>query len=324
MIENKRILILGGTGSLGNALVEKYLEKNLLFAFSRSENTQWLMKQKFSLEKNYVNLKFLIGDIKDKERVKTCIFETKPNIILICAAMKQIDTCEEFVSECVNTNIIGVRNVIDVIYEASQIGTVPHLETVIFISTDKACSPVSSYGMAKAISERLIIEKSQFVQSPKFVNVRYGNVLSSRGSIFPFYKNIVESKDEKRYFPVTDPKMTRFFMTLSQSTDLIEYAILNGKSGDTIIPKSINSYKILDIATAFSNKYNIPIKETGIRQGEKLHETLINYTESLRTIEKDNYYIIKPSYHRVTTSVNFSQNEYVSSNLVGDINELPI
>jgi FlaA1/EpsC-like NDP-sugar epimerase len=154
-------------------------------------------------------------------------------------------------------------------------------------------------GMCKSVSERIMIEKTQFLTTPKFVNVRYGNVLSSRGSLLPFYKNLVKD-DKTEFIPVTDSNMTRYFMTLDDSVDLINYSILYGKSGDTVIPKHIYSYKIIDIANYFSNMYNIPVKITGIRPGEKIHETLISYTESLRTVENDSYYVIKPTYFKMT------------------------
>jgi len=320
MIIDKKILIIGGTGSLGNSLTDRYLNNNQIIIYSRSENNQWMMKQKY----NNDNLFFFIGDIRDKERLETCIFKYKPNIIIIAAALKHIDICENNINECINTNIDGIRNVVNIITTYSLVGNISFVETVLFVSTDKACAPVNTYGMCKSVSERIMIEKTQFLTHPKFVNVRYGNVLSSRGSLLPFYKSIV--KDNKTTFiPVTDDNMTRYFMSLEDSVDLIEYTILHGNSGYTVIPKNIFSYKIIDIANYFSNKYNIPIKITGIRPGEKIHETLISYTESLRTIEKDSFYIIKPTYTKMSDNPPiFKNGEFNSLTSVGELNDFII
>ena len=320
MIENKRILIIGGTGSLGNALTARYLDNNKIAIYSRSENNQWIMKQKYNNSK----LTFYIGDIRDKVRIETCLFEYKPNIIIVAAALKHIDICENNISECINTNIDGIRNIVNIISTYSMIGNISFLETVLFVSTDKACAPVNTYGMCKSVSERIMIEKTQFLRTPKFINVRYGNVLSSRGSLLPLYKNLVKDVNTK-FMPVTDVNMTRYFMSLDESVNLINYSILYGNSGDTVIPKHIYSYKIIDIANYFSNKYKIPIKITGIRSGEKIHETLISYTESLRTVEQDSYYIIKPTYFKmVDKHVSFPNKEFNSLTGVIELNEFII
>lgn len=306
-IENKTILILGGSGSLGNMLTKRFIERNIIYIYSRSENTQWLMKQKF----NHKNLHFFIGDIRDSERLQTCLYKSRANIIIIAAALKHIDVCEESVNESINTNITGIRNVADLIANCHASNNIPYVESVLFVSTDKACSPVNVYGMCKAISERIIIEKSTVVNKPKFINVRYGNVISSRGSIIPFFRNIANN-DKCDYFPLTDENMTRYFMTLDQSVDLIEYALLYGLSGETIVPKHILSHKVKDIAELFSKQYNKPIKIVGIRPGEKIHETLISFTESLRTIERDNYYVIMPTRTKVENPLTFPDGEFNS------------
>lgn len=310
MIKEQRILILGGSGSLGHALTNRYLGANKIYIFSRGENTQWQMKQTF---KNHPDLTFFVGDIRDKERVETCIFRSQPNIIIIAAALKHIDICESNINECINTNVDGIRNVVNLITTHAMTNSVPFLHTVIFISTDKACAPVNSYGLCKSLSERVMVEKTQFLPSPKFVNVRYGNVISSRGSIIPLYKNMA-ADPTCTVFPVTHPEMTRFFMTLDDSVNLIEHAILFGSSGDTVIPKNIISCKILDVARFFSEKYKKPVAITKIRQGEKLHETLISFTESLRTIDTGNYYVIKPTYMDIIGGVAFPFGEFNSTN----------
>ena len=315
-IRNKRILIIGGTGSLGNRLTERYIIDNEVFIYSRGENNQWVMKNKFNNEK----LQFYVGDIRDSERLKTCLFRCAPNIIIIAAALKHIDICEYNINECINTNIDGIRNVIDIITDCAMIGNMPCLETVLFVSTDKACSPVNTYGMCKAVSERIMVEKTNFLKTPKFVIVRYGNVLLSRGSLIPKFHEIGNDID-KDHFMVTDKKMTRYFMTLDDSAKLIDYAIMYGKTGDTVIPKFIKSYRIYDIAAEFSRTYKKPIKITGIRPGEKLHETLVSFTESLRTIEKENYYIIKPTYINVKEPVQFVNGDFNSDDYLNPIDK---
>jgi UDP-N-acetylglucosamine 4,6-dehydratase len=319
MIIDKKIIIIGGTGSLGNALCDKYLLSNEILIYSRSENLQWEMKFKY----NNKNLSFFVGDIRDKERLETAIFRFKPNIVIIAAALKHIDICENNINECINTNIDGIRNIVNIISNYSMIGSVPFIETVCFISTDKACAPVNTYGMCKSISERIMIEKSQFITSPKFVIVRYGNVLSSRGSLIPFYKSLIKNKTIDSYIPVTHEKMSRYFMTLEESVSLIEYAILNSESGDTVIPKNISSYKILDIANYVSILNKIPVKITGLRPGEKLSETLISFTESLRTVEVKDYFIIKPTFKQnlIQKHVSFENGEFNSETNLKVIDE---
>jgi UDP-N-acetylglucosamine 4,6-dehydratase/5-epimerase len=315
MLIGKKILILGGSGSLGNTLTDRYIKDNQIYIYSRGENAQWEMRNKYkhSIQKND-NLHFFVGDIRDKERLETCLFTAKPHIIIIASALKHIDVCENNINECINTNIDGIRNIVNIVSTYSLLNSLSYLECVVFVSTDKACSPVNVYGMCKSISERIIIEKTSLLKSPKFVNVRYGNVISSRGSLIPLFTNI--GKDPaKTCFPITDKEMTRYLMTLEESVDLIEYAIVNGQSGDTIVPKNIKSFRILDIAEAFSVKYSKPIITTGIRPGEKIHEMLICFTESLRTIEKDGYYIIKPTYTQVQDPIIF-KNGFDSSQCV--------
>ena len=234
------------------------------------------------------NLNFIIGDIINIQKVENSIIRVNPDIVIIAAAMKHVDQCEINAEQCINTNMLGVKNILDTIeLHKDKL----QLKTVLFVSTDKACSPINTYGMAKAISEQLIIEKAYYLPEIKFVNIRYGNVLNSRGSIIPLLNNIGKD-DNKKEFILTHREMTRFVMTLKQSVDLIEYAILNGESGDTIIPELI-SMNVIDLLEIFSEKYNKPIKITSIRPGEKMLESLINHTQSGRIIKKNSYYHIK-------------------------------
>jgi UDP-N-acetylglucosamine 4,6-dehydratase len=302
MISNKIILIFGGSGSLGNALIKKYIKNNIIFIYSRDENKHWLMNLKY---KN-VNLNFVIGDIRDFDKVKQSLIRINPHIIIIAAALKHVDKCEFESNEAINTNLIGTQNIINNIENLHTILT--NLETTCFVSTDKACSPVNIYGMTKAISESIMIEKAKYITNKKFVNVRYGNVLNSRGSIIPILHKIGNSIQYES-FSITDSRMSRFIMTLDESVELIEYAILKCESGDTVIPK-LKSMNIKDLIEIFSQKYNKPITKSNIRPGEKIYESLINDMQFSRTIEKDIYYIIKPSY-----SSNISNNifDYNSS-----------
>lgn len=290
MFKNKKILIIGGTGSLGYKLTERYLNDNKLYLMSRDESKHWKMNLDFN---SHQNINFIIGDIRNRDKVRQTILRTNPHIIILAAAMKHIDKCEYESNECVETNLLGTKNVLDEIEINKQY--LNELESVCFISTDKACSPVNIYGMSKAISESLIVEKSKYVKDIKFVCVRYGNVLNSRGSIIPILHEIGKN-DDVTHFTLTDKRMTRFVMTLEQSVDLIENAINNGGSGDIVIPKLV-SCNIVDLFELFSEFYNKPIKFGNLRPGEKMLESLINETQSMRLkTDSAGYMYIKPVY----------------------------
>ena len=285
-MDNKVILIFGGTGSLGYELNKRYSNTNTIYNFSRDECKHWEMKLYFN---SNPNIRFIIGNIADRNIVEATIKRIKPDIIIIASAMKHIDQCEINTSESLKTNLLGTQNVLESI--ESNLNELSNLETVVFVSSDKACSPINNYGMCKALSETLIIEKAHYIPSIKFVNVRYGNVLNSRGSIIPLLHKI-GNDSVKKSFTLTSEDMTRFVMTLEQSVDLIEYAALNGESGDIVIPKLI-SMNVKDLVEIFSNKYNKPIVVTGLRSGEKLLESLINDTQSGRIIVNGDYTHIK-------------------------------
>lgn len=285
-MENKKILIFGGSGSLGLSLINRFIYKNKILVYSRDETKQWKIKNKIKSK----NLSLIIGDIRDYIRVKEEIVRFKPDIIIIASALKHVDVCELFPKESILTNINGPQNVVDAVN--NKIELLPNLESVLMVSTDKACSPINVYGMCKSISERSIVEKGRHFSKPKFLVVRYGNVLQSRGSIIPLF--MYQAKNDL-FFTLTRSDMTRFLMTLDESVDLILDIIKNGKNGETWIPK-LRSMKIKDLANIFSKIYNKPVKEIGIRSGEKIHESLINQTESLRTVITEKHYIIKPIY----------------------------
>jgi UDP-glucose 4-epimerase len=288
-MECKHILLFGGSGSLGNKFIETYLSNNTITNFSRDENKHWQMSLKYKTN----NLKFIIGDIRDYNSVENAILREQPHIIVIMAALKHIDRCEYAIHECIETNCNGPRNVVDAVEKNND--RLKNLECVVMVSTDKACEPTNAYGMAKALAESAIVEKSLYITNRKFVNIRYGNVLNSRGSIIPILHEKGKDPDVKE-FTLTHPDMTRFVMTLEQSVALIEHAILYGESGDTIIPELI-SMKLIDLMELFSEKYKKPVKITGLRPGEKMLESLISETQSMRLINGPNGYMyIKAPY----------------------------
>jgi FlaA1/EpsC-like NDP-sugar epimerase len=291
-MKEKKILIFGGSGSLGNEYIKKHIENNKIINFSRDECKHWQMSLKYKTD----NLEFIIGDIRDYEKVESAIVRENPNIVVIMAALKHIDRCEYAIKECTKTNFYGPLNVLDAI--ENNIDRLSNIECVVMVSTDKACEPCNVYGMSKALAESAVVEKSLHVKNCKFVNIRYGNVLNSRGSIIPILHEKGNDTDIK-YFSLTHPEMTRFVMTLEDSVNLIDYAIEKGESGDTIIPRLI-SMKLLDLIEIFSEKYNKPVKITGLRAGEKLLESLISETQSMRLVKSDTGYLhIKPTYKNI-------------------------
>lgn len=282
MIQNKTILIFGGTGSLGYKLNKFYLLNNKIYNYSRDEHKHWKMKIDL---KSHKNLNFIIGNVSDKLKIEETIKRINPNIVIIASAMKHIDQCELNTSESINTNLLGTQNILNSIENNQTILT--NLETVVFVSSDKACSPINNYGMCKALSETLVVEKAFYIPKIKFINVRYGNVLNSNGSIIPTLHYIGKNNDYS-HFNLTHPDMTRFVMTLEQSVELIDYAIQNGNSGETIISELV-SMNVKDLMEIFSDIYNKPIKIIGLRPGEKLQESLINKTQSGRIYKKNKY-----------------------------------
>jgi UDP-glucose 4-epimerase len=296
-MDGSRILIFGGSGSLGNKLINRYLSKNIIYVYSRDESKHWKMSIDYL---KHPNLKFIIGDIRDYEKVQQSLIRVQPDIVIIASALKHVDKCEYETNECIGTNILGTKNVLNVIETFRNILSV---KTVCFVSTDKACSPVNIYGMSKAISECLMTEKAKEVTDIKFVTVRYGNVLNSRGSIIPVLHEIGKNNEYKSY-TITDRQMTRFVMTLDQSVDLIEHAITKAESGDIVIPKLV-SCRVIDMIELFSEKYDKPIVDGVLRHGEKMLESLINETQSMRLVlGEDGYIYIKPPYKTVMNTSN--------------------
>lgn len=289
---NKKILIIGGTGALGKTLIKKYQESNEIMVLSRDEHKQVNLKKESWLRVQKV--KFKIGDIKESESIRDAIEEYKPEVVINAAAIKHVPVCEENPYESVKVNIIGHQNLIEQIKRSSHT-----IQTLVFVSTDKACSPVNVYGMSKAIAERLYIDYANKQSNIKVCVVRYGNVLESTGSVIPFFKQLLNQGSD--FLPITDMRMTRFLLTLDRATDLIEWAYNEPKSHGCIAIPKVKSFAIEDIAKALIKWTNplktIELKEVGIRQGEKLHEEMISETEWMRTLEFENNYLITEKYN---------------------------
>jgi UDP-N-acetylglucosamine 4,6-dehydratase len=294
-MKGERVLIIGGTGSLGNKLIERWAPENNVLIYSRDECKQWTMKTEFSYKNYSKNVEFMVGDIRDINKLETTFLRWNPSMIIIAAALKHIDLYEYDVDECLLTNFQGTQNVLNVIDR--RISDLGNLKCVCLTSTDKACSPVNVYGMSKALAEKAMIEKSKHIPSIKFVTVRYGNVLNSRGSVIPKLHIIGKDENIKEYC-LTSNEMTRFVMTLEQATDLIEYSIFYGTSGDIVIPK-LSSMKVPDLIELFAEKYNKKVTTTGIRPGEKILESLINETQSRMTVKKGDHYHIRPIHNPI-------------------------
>jgi len=280
-MKNKVILIIGGTGALGKTLTRRYYEDNKIIILSRDEHKHVHMKREFPM------LTYDIGDVKDKDSLLQALNEYKPNIVINTAALKHVPICESNPYESVKTNIIGHKNLIDCITVCNH-----QIDTLMFISTDKACSPINVYGQCKAISERLYVDFANKQKDIKVCLCRYGNVLESTGSVIPFFKQLLNNGATS--LPITHKDMTRFLLTLDEAVNLIEWSYSHPEShGNIVIPK-IKALKITDIAKSLGKAYgrNISLEYVGVRPGEKLHEAMISETESFRTKDHGQYYMI--------------------------------
>ena len=284
MLNNKCVLITGGTGSFGKKFIEtiliRYPDVKKIIIYSRDELKQSVLKLKYP-QKQFPQLRFFIGDIRDANRlIRAC---EGVDVIIHAAAIKQVDTAEYNPDECIKTNVNGAQNVINA-------ALANNVENIVALSTDKACAPINLYGASKLVSDKLFTAANNIKgdRNIRFSAVRYGNVMGSRGSVIPFFIN----KRNEGLIPITHPEMTRFNISLQAGVDLVMFAIGNHLGGETFIPK-IPSYKILDIAKAIAP--NTETKVVGIRPGEKLHEEMITETDSLNTIDLGKYYAILPS-----------------------------
>ena len=283
MLNNKIILITGGTGSFG-AAATKYILENFkpkkIIIYSRDEFKQYSLQK--NIEKKYQrNLRFFIGDIRDYDRLNFAFKDV--DIVIHAAALKQVPTIEYNPFEAVKTNIIGSQNVISACLENK-------VQKLIALSSDKAAAPINLYGATKLTADKLFISANNYIGKKNFSSsvVRYGNVMGSRGSVIPYF---IENK-HKNFLEITDVRMTRFNITLEQGVKFVIRSLYKMIGGEIFVPK-IPSYKILDVAKAISPK--LKIKIVGIRTGEKIHEEMITKTDSINTIDCNGYYVILPT-----------------------------
>jgi len=298
IFDGKTVLITGGTGSLGKVFVRRLLSgqegnPRKIIVFSRDEAKQHFMRVEYMKlnsptdEVIYNNfrriLEFRIGDVRNYHSVRSAIKDA--NIIINAAALKQVPSCEYYPAEAVMTNTLGAVNIVTALSEADE-----KPRTVVGVSTDKACKPVNVMGMSKAIQERVFVAANLSVPHTRFVCVRYGNVLASRGSVIPFFHDQIKTGGP---VTITTNEMTRFLLPLSKGVDTIIAAIRHGKPGDTFIPQ-VPASRIIDVAKVLIGDRPIKIVETGVRPGEKIHEILISDEEACRVEEIDGYYVIRP------------------------------
>ncbi len=299
MFNNKNILITGGTGSFGKKYTEVILGKykpNKIIIFSRDELKQYEMAQEF----NNKCMRYFIGDVRDNQRLKQATKDV--DFIIHAAALKHVPIAEYNPMECIKTNIDGAQNVIEAALENG-------VKRVIALSTDKAANPVNLYGATKLASDKLFVAANNLAGSSdiKFAVVRYGNVVGSRGSVVPFFQKLLS--ESVKELPITDERMTRFFITLEDGVNFVLKNFERMQGGEIFVPK-IPSMKIVDMAKALSP--NLPHKIIGIRAGEKLHEIMCPADDSHLTLEFDDHYVIKPT-------IKFSGYVDYSKNLLGEV-----
>lgn len=290
MLNNKSILITGGTGSFGKKFIEMIFDRytpSRVIIYSRDEFKQDEVRKMFSSKltsEQLGKLRFFIGDVRDKDRLYRALKNV--DYVIHAAAMKQVPACEYNPFEAIKTNIHGAQNLIDAALDCG-------VEKVVALSTDKAVNPINLYGGTKLVSDKLFISANAYSggKGTVFSVVRYGNVAGSRGSVIPFFQELIE-KGEKE-LPITDFRMTRFWITLEEGVELVFKALEESKGGETYISK-IPSFKVIDLAKAMFPECNL--KEIGIREGEKLHEVMIPKDESRMTYEYDKHYIIYPNF----------------------------
>jgi len=285
---NKSILITGGTGSLGQALVKHILETrneefSKIIVFSRDEQKQYQMSLEFP-ENKFPQMRYFIGDVRDLDRLKMAMKGV--DYVIHAAAMKHVPIAEYNPMECIKTNINGAENVINAALECG-------VKKVVALSTDKACAPINLYGATKLASDKLFVAANNITgwNPIVFSVVRYGNVMGSNGSVIPFFLK----KKEDGVLPITDPKMTRFNISLEGGVNMVMHALDNAWGGEIFIPK-IPSYNILDVANAIGPECEKPF--VGIRPGEKIHEEMITSSDSYYTWDLGKYYTILPATHK--------------------------
>lgn len=281
-INGKTILVTGGTGSFGKKFISKVLEHDVkkVIVFSRDELKQYEMAQEYTDPR----IRFFIGDVRDKDRLYRAFDGV--DIVIHAAALKHVGACEYNPFEAVKTNIHGAQNIIEAAIDRG-------VEKVIALSTDKAASPINLYGATKLASDKLFVAGNSYAGNKvtRFSVVRYGNVVGSRGSVVPFFKKLRAQGEIQ--LPITDERMTRFWITLEQGVQFVIDNLQRMKGGEIFIPK-IPSMKVVDLAEAIAPECEIKI--VGIRPGEKLHEAMINEDDARQTLEYDTYYVIQPEF----------------------------
>jgi len=280
MFKNKTLLITGGTGSFGNAVLDRFLDSSIkeIRIFSRDEKKQHDMRIIYNNSK----VKFYIGDVRNIDSLKDAMIGV--DYVFHAAALKQVPSCEFYPIEAVQTNVLGTENVLNAAIANS-------VSKVVCLSTDKAVYPINAMGVSKAMMEKVFVAKSRNSKNTIITGTRYGNVMASRGSVIP---NFVEQIKKGKTITVTNPDMTRFMMTLDHAVELVLYAFKNGKSGDIFIQKSPAS-TIGELASTLKEIYNsdVKIKNIGIRHAEKMHETLLSKEELLTAEDLGNYYRVE-------------------------------
>lgn len=301
MLDNKILLITGGTGSFGNAVLKKFLHTDIkeIRIFSRDEKKQDDMRQLYRNDK----IKYYIGDTRDKRSIDSAMHGV--DYVFQAAALKQVPSCEFFPMEAVRTNIIGCENVLDSAVEHG-------VKNVIVLSTDKAVYPINAMGMSKALSEKVMVAKSRNLNGTgtTFCGTRYGNVMASRGSVIPLF---IEQIKRGKPISITDPNMTRFMMTLEDAVELVLFAFNNGKQGDLFVQKA-PAATISVLARALKELYNAdnPIKIIGTRHGEKIYEVLVNREDMVKAEDMGNFYRIPADTRDLNYESFFSEGKDVS------------
>lgn len=306
----KTLLITGGTGSFGNAVLQRFLETDIaeIRIFSRDEKKQDDMRHQYQASHPEASrkLKFFIGDVRDLQSLKSAMYGV--DYIFHAAALKQVPSCEFFPLEAVKTNVFGTDNVLTAAIEAS-------VRSVICLSTDKAAYPVNAMGTSKAMMEKVAIAKSRTTKATKICCTRYGNVLCSRGSVVPLW---IEQIRKGEAITITDPDMTRFVMTLEEAVDLVLFAFENGESGDLFVQKApACTIETLALATKalFDPDDRIPVKIIGIRHGEKVYETLLTNEECAHAIDLGNFYRVPADQRDLNYDKYFKDGDTVRSSL---------
>lgn len=287
MLNGKSILVTGGTGSFGHQFVSYVLahyEPKKIIIYSRDEYKQFVMQNEYKNHPQADKIRFFIGDVRDKERLYRAFDGV--DYVVHAAALKQVPSCEYNPMEAVKTNINGAMNIVDAALDCG-------VKRVVALSTDKAVNPINLYGGTKLVSDKLFIAANAYAgeKDVNFSIVRYGNVAGSRGSVIPFFRNIVDNGGTS--LPITDYRMTRFWISLEQGVELVIKALSEAKGGETFISK-IPSFKITDLAQAILPGCEMP--EVGIREGEKLHEIMVTREDSMLTYEYDKHFIVYPHF----------------------------